>query len=477
MKKSLLHPSHKKNIKALLETGLVFFRDDGEFSDEEFKTYGIDRTKIYTPRHDVIVFPKSTEEVSRLITYACKHQIPVFPSGGRTGYCGGAVAHKSGIVITLEKMDKLIEFFPEVPSAHVQAGMITKDLQDLASSQGLLFPVDLAASGSSHIGGNIATNAGGLYVIKYGATRNWVLGLTVVTGTGKVLKLNGNIIKNNTGLDLKNLIIGSEGILGIITEAILLFSPRPKNSGVVIFPLEKFNSIEVLLKRCYQEGIPILAFEFFDRTSLQFVKEHLELPNPFTSDKEYPYYLLLEYEMDYPAREQEMMTFLEKQMTDNLFDDCIISESERKKKELWKYREGISESLSMKYIVHKNDISLPIKYLNEFLKEMKKNLTEKDKDISLASFGHVGDGNIHINLVKPDIMDEKKFHQLCEEMDLITYSLVKSYQGSISGEHGIGLLKKSHLHFTRSSEEIRIMRAIKESFDPSGILNPGKVLP
>ncbi|MCB1160566.1 MAG: FAD-binding oxidoreductase, partial [Leptospiraceae bacterium] len=406
--------------------------------------------------------------------FANQHDIKIVPSGGRTGYAGGAVASKKEMVISLEKMDKELDFDPFFGSVKVQAGMISKNVHKLVEEKGFYFPVDFAATGSSQIGGNVATNAGGLRVVQYGLVRDWVLGMVVITGDGKRLEFNGEVLKNNTGYDLKHLFIGSEGSLGIITELSLKLTSKPQDTRVLFLAVSDYKNILNIFKETHQFKLNLLCFEFLSDYCMEKVKEHLGLSNPFAVASSY--YVLMEFEIQEESDEEKLFTFLESITEKELIDDGSVAQNSRQAETFWKYREGISESLSIKYTVHKNDISLPLRNMDAFISEMQNLLNEKYPGFEIALFGHIGDGNLHLNIIKPKDMLDPDFFKACKEVDPAMFSLIQKYKGSISAEHGIGLLKKDFLGFSRTEAEIIFMKEIKKLFDPKGIMNPGKVI-
>lgn len=452
----------------------VFQKGDSGMDEATFLSFGIDRTKAFKPDFEILVFPESTDDVAKIIQYAYSHDISVVPSGGRTGYAAGAVAKNKEIVISMNKMDKVLDFDPFLGSMTVGAGMITKTVHNEAEERGMYFPVDFAATGSSHIGGNIATNAGGVRVVQYGLIRDWVLGLKVVTGKGEILEFNGEILKNNTGYDLKNLFIGSEGTLGIITECTLKLTKTPGEIRVLLVSLPGFPQILNLFKETHNFHLPLLAFEFLTDYCLDKVMHHLGLNQPLESRS--PYYVLMEFECKTDAEEEDLMNFLGMISEKELITDGSIAQNTRQNQSFWKYREGISESLSLGHTVHKNDISLPLRNMEIFVSEMNSLLEKEYPGFEIALFGHVGDGNLHLNIVKPNGMDDTLFFKSCKDVDPKMFQLIKQYHGSISAEHGIGLLKKDFLGFSRSEIELNLMSGIKKVFDPKGIMNPGKVI-
>ncbi len=454
----------------------------GFFSTEsgDLATYGRDWTKVHTPDPLVICFPESTEEVSRLLALCNRSGIAVVPSGGRTGLAGGAVAANGECVVSLTKMRKIGTFDPLALTLEVEAGVVTEAVHEHLKPRGLTWPIDFASKGSSSVGGNIATNAGGVKVIRYGLTRNWVLGLTVVLMSGEVLRLNGSLEKNNTGVDLRQLFIGTEGILGIVTEAILKLSPLPGESDVFFFALSNLNDVFELFAKARSSGFLINAFECLSNACLQVVLQNRGFSAPFA--EAHDFYVLMEIER---PRESGGQGALEGWLSSLLspdegvpcVQDAVLAQSPKEAQTLWAMREGISESLSNLGLLHKHDISLPIRRLKEFIETWSRDLNENYPGLKPFVFGHIGDGNLHVNLLKPEGMDAAGFKAVCAKADEKMFGWIQEFEGSVSAEHGIGLLKKHLLAYTRTPSEIEFMRGLKRVFDAKGLLNPGKLLP
>lgn len=439
-------------------------------NSDDLKVYGRDWTRVFVPNPSAVAFPRSTEEVAKFLALCLKHSVAVVPSGGRTGLAGGAVASNSEVVLSLVRMNRMDAVNPLAQTVRVQAGAVTEAVHHHCAPYDLTWPVDFASKGSSHVGGNIATNAGGVKVIRYGLTRNWVLGLQVVTMQGEVLELNGALEKNNTGLDLRQIFIGSEGTLGVVTEATLKLTQVPKAMDVFFFAVDGIPKVLELFQAARKAGFTVMAFEFLTHNCLKLVTEMRNLKSPFTN--EYTHYVLLEVEK---TESVDMDAWLGEAFEIGLVLDGVLAQSPREGRDLWSFREGISESLSTRGFVHKNDISLPIANLEEFIAEMPSAFVKKNQELEVFLFGHIGDGNLHVNTAKPQAMDQAKFIELCHEVDEDLFALVKKHRGSISAEHGIGLLKKSALSYSRTPEELILLKQIKGVFDPQGLLNPGKI--
>lgn len=434
-------------------------------------TWGKDWTKHFEPNPSVIVFPSTTQEVADLVKTANQFNIAITPSGGRTGLSAGAVASNGEMVVSLDRMNKVLNFFPADRMVHIQAGMVTEQLQDYAESQGLYYPVDFASAGSSQIGGNIGTNAGGIKVIKYGMTRNWVLGLTVVTGKGDVLHINKGMIKNATGYALQHLFIGGEGTLGIVTEAEMKLERQPQDLQVLVLGVPNFDAVMPVL-HAFQSKIDLTAFEFFGELAMQKVLDNGHVQRPFESIC--PFYVLLEFEAPFEPIMDKAMELFEHCMEQGWVLDGVMSQNLEQVQNLWRLREDISESIAP-FTPYKNDISVLITHVPAFIAEIDQIVTENYPDFEICWFGHIGDGNLHLNILKPADLSKDEFFAKCQVVNKYVFETVKKYNGSISAEHGVGMTKKPYLDYTRSDTEIGYMKALKQVFDPNNVMNPGKL--
>ncbi|HSY20567.1 MAG TPA: FAD-binding oxidoreductase [Polyangiaceae bacterium] len=346
-----------------------------------------------------------------------------------------------------------------------------------AATAGLAWPVDFASKGSSTVGGNIATNAGGVKVIRWGLTRQWVLGLQVVLANGAVLELNGALEKNNTGLDLRQLFIGSEGTLGIVTEATLKLGPLPRRSEVLLFAVPDLASVLRLFRETRATPFVLSAYEMFTAACLSRVLAHRKLRAPLgvhgTAGAEASHYVLVELEGEVPREALE--SWIAGLFERGVVQDGVLAQSAPEARDLWALRESISESLSATGFPHKNDIALPIAALEAFCAELGDVFARRYPTWEICLFGHVGDGNLHVNVMKPADAEKRAFLAKTQEADRDLFDLVRKYHGSISAEHGVGLLKKAWLPWARSPEELDVMRAIKRALDPQNLLNPGKI--
>lgn len=443
------------------------FKNDSE----SLKYYGKDWTTYYDIQASAVVFPTTTEEVQKLVLWARKNKIALIPSGGRTGMSGAACATKGEVIVSFEKMNKVLGFNETEQSVQVQAGVITEDLQKFAREKDLYYPVDFAARGSAHIGGNIATNAGGIKVVRYGLTRDWVIGLTVVTGAGDILHLNNGLVKNATGYDLRHLFIGSEGTLGFVTEATIRLAAPPPPLQVMVLGI---NSLDAVMKvfAAFKKQTSLVAFEMFSELALQKVIANTGLARAF--ETVCPYYVLAEVEQKTDADQEQVLAVFESLADQGLVVDGALSQSDTQAKNFWRLREDISESVA-KYSPYKNDVSVSISRVPAFMHDLDAVFSKAYPTWDVVWFGHIGDGNLHINILRPEGMSKEEFVKACRDVDQLVFAAVKRQGGSISAEHGVGLSKKSFLTFTRSEAEVELMRGIKKVFDPDGIINPGKV--
>lgn len=439
---------------------------------EDLTSYGRDWTRFIPPAPLAVVFPRHIEELQALVNWAAEQGQALVPSGGRTGLSGGAVAPDGELVVSMDKMRQLLEFNPMDCSLRVQAGMTTAQVQMHAREHGLLYPVDFASSGSSQIGGNVATNAGGIRVLRYGLTREQVRGLSVVTGTGERLDLNQGLIKNATGYDLRHLMIGSEGTLGFICEVgLALTSPAPP-LGVMLLGLSDLAAVMPVFEQLRQAAV-LSAFEFFTQPCLEQVCAAHQLKPPL--DSVCPCYALVEFEQETPARESAMLDAFEALVEAGKVLDGVLSQSEQQAADLWRYREWISESISHR-TPYKNDVAVRVSQVTEFLQHLDEVVQQHYPGFEVLWYGHIGDGNLHMNVLRPETMAVDAFRQLGERMSDVVYATVGDFAGSISAEHGVGLLKREWLQHSRSAAEMALFRGIKQCFDPAGILNPGKLL-
>ncbi|MBY0755372.1 FAD-binding oxidoreductase [Clostridium sardiniense] len=418
---------------------------------------------------DIVVKVANTEEVSEIMKYAYEHNIPVTARGSGTGLVGAAVALHKGIVLDLSGMNKILELDEENLTLTVEPGVLLMEIAKFVEENDLFYPPDPGEK-TATIGGNISTNAGGMRAVKYGVTRDYVRGLEVVLPNGHVMNLGGKVVKNSSGYSLKDLVVGAEGTLAIITKATLKLLPLPKKAISLLVPFENLETaIETVPKIIKSKAIPT-AIEFMQKEAIVAAEEYLGKKFPdHTSDA----YLLLTF--DGNSRE-EIEKDYEKVADICLKEgaiDAFISDTEERQESIWSARGAFLEAIKASTTeMDEVDVVVPRNRVAEFVKYTHK--LEKEYDIRIKSFGHAGDGNLHIYLLR-DALDEKTWHEKLQKVMQCMYDRAKELKGQVSGEHGIGFAKKGYLNESLSDELIGIMRGIKLTFDPKNILNPGKV--
>jgi len=436
------------------------------------ESHGCDWTRFRTPDAAAIVFPRNTDEVAKLVGLAREHQIPLVPSGGRTGLSGGAIADAGEVVVSFDRMRRIIGFNAVDRTLMVEPGVVTRAIQDYASQRKLYYPVSFASEGSSQIGGNIATNAGGIRVLRYGLTRDQVVGLKVIDGRGELIECNSGLVKNASGYDLRHLFIGSEGTLGLIVEATLRLTHPPQPSRVMLLAVSSLDGMMTVFRQ-FNDALNLTAFEFLSGAAMSYVRSGHDLPAPM--ETETPYYALLEFDCPDPGTEDLALQRFEFCVEDGSVLDGVVSQSEAQAADLWRYREGISEAIT-KYTPYKNDLSVRISKIPAYLRDLDELAQSRYPDFEVLWYGHFGDGNLHMNILKPTDMPVEEFEKVCGRVNPDVFELTREHHGSISAEHGIGLLKQPYLSYSRSEQDIERMRGIKAVFDPANILNPGKLL-
>jgi FAD/FMN-containing dehydrogenase len=458
--------------EAVIETLKTLVDADKVRTDpESLNTWGKDWTKQFEPAPLAIVFPKSIEQVQAIVRFANEQRLALVPSGGRTGLSAAAVAANGEIVVSFDYMNRILSFNEFDRTVVCEPGVITAQLQQFAEDKGLYYPVDFASAGSSNIGGNIGTNAGGIKVIRYGMTRNWVAGMKVVTGTGELLELNKDLIKNATGYDLRHLFIGAEGTLGFVVEATMRLERAPKNLTAMVLGTPDFDSIMPVL-HAFQSKLDLTAFEFFSDKAMAKIMGRGDVPAPFETDC--PFYALLEFEALNEDIANQALEIFEHCVEQGWVLDGVMSQSETQLQNLWKLREFISETISH-WTPYKNDISVTVGKVPAFLHDIDAIVGEHYPDFEIVWFGHIGDGNLHLNILKPEHMAKEEFFGKCATVNKWVFEIVQKYNGSISAEHGVGMTKRDYLEYSRSPAEIALMKSVKAVFDPNGVMNPGKI--
>ena len=419
-------------------------------------------------RPGVLLRPRSTEEVAAALRLCNDAGQPVVPYGGLTGLVEATTADDSEVAISLERMNAIEEIDIASRTMTVQAGVPLQVVQEAAEAEGLLFPLDIGARGSATIGGNVATNAGGNRVIRFGMMRDQILGMEVVLADGTVLSSMNKIIKNNTGYDLKQLFIGSEGTLGIVTRLVLKLRPAPTSQNMAFLAASTFDQVTTLLNRLDAGlGGSLSAFEVMWSDYYELVTKPPATGQPPVAHG-YGFYILVEaLGGDEDADSERFLAVLSEAMEEGIVADGAIAQSQGERDTMWAIRDDVGQVAQFRP-VFAFDISVPLNHMNSYVEEMKGALTEKWPNNQCMVFGHLGDGNLHVVVGVGD----KGAKQAVEA---VVYEGLKSRGGSISAEHGVGVQKKAYLSMTRTADEIEIMQRIKASLDPNGILNPGKI--
>ncbi|ENR10189.1 FAD-binding oxidoreductase [Brucella ovis] len=447
---------------------------------EDIAAYLIEQRDLYHGRTPLVLRPGSTEEVAAIMKLATETRTPVVPQGGNTGLVGGHQPDESGaaIILSLGRMNRIRNLDTVGNLVTLEAGVILKNLQDAAEKAGRLFPLSLGAEGSCQIGGNLGSNAGGTAVLAYGNMRELCLGLEVVLPTGEILNDLRYVKKDNTGYDLKDIFVGSEGTLGVITAAVLKIFPQPKGKGVAYAGLRSPEDVLRLFQLATEHAGPSLTgFELMPRVGVEFIVRHVDgVRDPLESPHDW--YVLIDISSS--RSEEDARTTLETILTEafenDLIQDAAIAESVAQAQSFWKMREEMSWAQKLEGGSIKHDISVPVASIPAFIHEANAATLDMIPGARVVCFGHIGDGNLHYNVSQPVGADKEAFLARWHDLNHRIHTIVASYGGSISAEHGIGQLKREELVFFKQDIALDLMRRIKAAFDPAGIMNPGKVL-
>ena len=464
-------------MTALIERLREIVGPGGWISDpQELQPHLTEWRGVYEGRALIMVKPRTTAEVVAIVRACADSDTAIVPQGGNTGMCGGAVPDTSGeqVILNLSRMNRVLDVDATNFSMTVQAGCLLATAQEAARGAGRYFPLSLGAEGSCQVGGNIATNAGGINVGRYGTARALVLGLEVVLADGTVLDNLRSLRKDTAGYDLKQLFIGSEGTLGIITAASLRLFPDPGHMATALVGIDRAGAaVELLGSLKTKLDDRIESFELVSRRVFGLVETHI--PNaslPF--EEEYPWYVLIEAAT---GRDPQILeNALLQEAEDGRLLDAVIAKNEAEAAEFWRLRHSIAEAERQEGKALKHDISVPLSRMQEFLERGDELLQKGWPDARLVAFGHVGDGNLHYNVVLPRSLSAEEWAVEGERVTGALYDLVQSFNGSVSAEHGVGQSKKAYLAAYRAGPELDLMRSVKKMLDPANILNPGKVI-
>lgn len=441
----------------------------------------IDHRNYFKGKTPAIIFPQSTDQVSRIVKVCAQNNLSVVPQGGNTGYGGGATPDTSGqqVLICLSKLNQIVEIDTINFTMTVEAGAILATIQKAAESQNMFFPLSIGAEGSCQIGGNISTNAGGLCVLKYGNTRDLILGLEIVLADGQIINDLQKLRKNNTGYNLTQLFCGAEGSLGIITGAILKTFPLPKHKSCMLLAFESIEKLCEFYRLARQDSADcISSFEYISADSVELLEQGpVDCTLPLKC--QHPHYALVEFSTssDFISLADIVEKILAAATTTELVADGTIAQSEKQRLAMWRIREAIPETERLLGGSIKHDISLPISEISRFLAAIKSRLNSITLEKRISVYGHIGDGNLHLNLLhKPGSLPQAFKQRYESELSNCIYELCNELGGSFSAEHGIGQLKLQQLDQYKDPAALQVMRAIKKAIDPGNHMNPGKLI-
>ena len=448
-------------------------RSDMSLEDEVLHAYGHDETEDLMHPPQVVVRPRTTGQVAAVMKACHDHRVPVTPIGARTGLSGGALSVHGGVGLALDRMDRIVDIDERNLQVTVEPGVITQVLQEAVAEKGLYYPPDPASRGSCTIGGNLAENSGGPRAVKYGVTRDFVLNLEVVLPDGEVIWTGANTLKNSTGYDLTRLLVGSEGTLGVITKAVLRLVPLPRENRLLLVPFDSPYKACEAVSAVFRAGITPSAMEFMERDaidwSLRFIgDDSLSVPDEVQA------HLLVEVDGNDPDALMKDCEAILEVMEAHGAGEVLFAETAAQKDKLWLLRRKVGEAVKSNSVYKEEDTVVPRYELPRLLEGVK--AIGRRYGFQSVCYGHAGDGNLHVNIVKGDLSDGAWKEEVPKAIREI-FELTVSLGGTLSGEHGIGLVQRPYMDIAFSQVQLDLMRRVKEAFDPLGILNPGKVLP
>ncbi len=441
------------------------------FDQEYLNQYGHDETEDLSFPPEVVVKPGNTEEVAAIMKICYATNVPVTPIGGRTGLSGGALSVYGGVGLSMERFNRILDIDELNLQATIEPGVITQVFQEAVIEKGLFYPPDPSSRGSCFIGGNLAECAGGPKAVKYGVTRDYVLNLEVVLPHGEIIWTGANVLKNSTGYNLTQLMVGSEGTLGVITKAVFRLIPYPKNNLLMLVPFFSAEKACEAVSAVFRAGITPSAMEFMERDAIDWTLQFVDGIN-ISIKEEVQAHLLIEVDgndMEVLLKECEQIAEV---MEAHSCDEILFADSAEQKATLWKMRRRVAEAVKANSIYKEEDTVVPRYELPRLLKGVKD--IGNRYGFKSVCYGHAGDGNLHVNIIKGDLSDEVWEEQLPKGIREI-FELVVSLKGTLSGEHGIGYVQKGYMDIAFNNTQLTLMKHIKQVFDPTGIMNPGKV--
>ncbi|KIX22163.1 dehydrogenase [Flavobacterium sp. 316] len=460
-------PKILNELQQIVGEKFVFIDDETRYD------YGHDETEDYNFPPHVVVKPTTVEEVSAIMKMANINKIPVTPIGAKTGLSGGALSIHGGIGLSMERFNKIINIDEQNLQVITEPGVITQILKDAVGEKGLFYPVDPSSMGSCFIGGNIAENSGGARAVKYGVTKDYVLNLEVVLPNGEIIWTGANTLKNSTGYNLTQLMVGSEGTLGVITKIVLKLIPKVSHNVLMLVPFYKAEQACEAVSAIFRAGIVPSALEFMERDAIDWTMKYVEGVSVSIKD-EIQAHLLIEVDGNYPDilfQEAEKIMQVVEQFE---IDEVLFADSDEQKNALWKLRRAVGEAVKSNSVYKEEDTVVPRYELPTLLKGVK-DIGNK-YGFQTVCYGHAGDGNLHINIVKGNMTDENWQTEVPKGVVEI-FELTVKLKGTLSGEHGIGYVQKDFMPIAFSEMELELMKGIKKVFDINNIMNPGKILP
>lgn len=462
-----IHPEIIKELEKIVGTDYVFL-------DEETRNhYGHDETEDYVFPPNVVLKPASAQEVSQIIKVANTHKIPVTPIGARTGLSGGALSIHQGIGLAMDRFNNILEIDELNLQVTVEPAVITQVLRETVAQKGLFYPPDPSSQGSCWIGGNVAENAGGARAVKYGVTKDYVLNLEIVLPTGEIIWTGANTLKNSTGYNFTQLLVGSEGTLGVITKIVLKLIPAVSHNILLLVPFYKASQACEAVSAIFRAGIVPSALEFMERDAIDWSLKFIDGLNIQIKD-DVQAHLLIEVDGNYPDilfQEAEKITTVLEQYE---IDEILFADTEDQKNALWKMRRNVAEAVKSNSIYKEEDTVVPRYELPKLLEGIK--TIGKKYGFQSVCYGHAGDGNLHVNIIKGNMSDENWNTEVTKGIREI-FELTVSLKGTLSGEHGIGYVQKNYMNIAFTKIHLELMERIKSIFDPNNILNPGKIFP
>ena len=454
---------------------LSFFREvigeEDIFSNKEkLFEYSHDETEDLSFLPEIVLKPKTTDQISQVLLYCNKHIIPVTPIGGRTGLSGGCLPVKGGVALSMERFNSILQIDEKNLQATVEPGVINQVFRDAVEDKGLFYPPDPASKGSCQLGGNLAENAGGPKALKYGVTKDYVLNLEVVLATGEIIWTGANVLKNSTGYNLTQLMVGSEGTLGIITKIVFKLIPKPFKDITMLVPFYSSEKACEAVSAVFHKGITPSALEFIERDAIDWTLKYTDIKMQIQEDV--MAHLLVEVDgnnLDLLYNDCERISDV---MQEFECGEILIADSVTEKEQLWRLRRSIGEAVKSNSIYKEEDTVVPRAELANLLKSVKE--IGFSYGFQSVCYGHAGDGNLHINIIKGNMSDEKWNNNIKNAIREI-FEKTKKLGGTISGEHGIGLVQKEYMDIVLSDTNMYLQKGIKDLFDPNRILNPGKI--